>query len=299
MRLNRLSLVLTILAVAVLLWAARERQLRQARRLNAELAEQAEAARAQAEQIRAGHTALKQELASQHAAHADTVARAGALARELGLNDPDALWSSPPVQLPDWNPDSPYVWLPKELLRRFPVQPFAPNGSLNPAVAGVLTLEPETIRKLNQALSRQLAEYRAQEAARATPVEEHLPNIAAKDGDKFTLRVDPQPELSAQHRRQFENTLRETLGPQRADIVLQTAQSWLTEQFGWSEDSEGRSAPEPKIFSVARHPDGHYDIAIKTGGSWMSVGGPNSLTDYIPEHLRHFFLGQEDQAKAP
>lgn len=299
MRLSRLSLVLTIFAVAVLLWAVRERQFRQARRLNAELTEQVEAARAQAEQVRAGHAALKQELASQHAAHADSVARTGALARELGLNDPDALWSSPPAQLPDWNPDSPYVWLPKEMLPRFPVQPFTPEGSLNPAVAAVLTLEPEATRKLNQSLSRQLAEYRAQEAARATPVNEHLPNIAAKDGDKFTLRVDPQPELSAQHRRQFEAVLREHLGPQRADIVLQTAQGWLAEQFGWAEDWQGESVVEPKIFSVARHPDGHYDISIQSGRGSMSVGGPNSIIDYIPEHLRHFFAGQENQAKAP
>jgi len=241
--------------------------------------------------------ALRKQFESAGAALDSARAQVARLARDMAAPVTHPQWTQPPESLPGWNQESPFVWIDKEMLPRFPVTPFSDAGTLLPGIASVLAIEPERVNELNQSLSLLLSEFRTQEAAHAHPSDEHLPGIANADGDKLTLVVDPIPEVSERLRAQFETTLHEQLGPQRADLLLRTGRGWMQDQFGWSDpDSE---PPPPRTFSVVRHPDGSYNISIKSGNGWMSVGGPNSFRDLIPEHLRHLFAELEQPVTSP
>lgn len=76
---------------------------------------------------------------------------------------PEARWVQPPSTLPDWNAESPYIWISKETLAKLPVNlgPFLSNGQMPEAVAEVLAIDEETRRKLSHAASQLLRDYRA------------------------------------------------------------------------------------------------------------------------------------------
>jgi len=297
MRPNRLFILTLVLGLAVLTGFWQTRQLRAQRLAAEDLSQQLNAARRQTEEVQAQLNTLRQELEAQRRSRDDAGARVAALSRELGPFDTAPRWLTPPAVLPEWNADSPYVWIKKDLLPRFPVQPFGKNGALAPQVAQVLAVDPDRVTALNQTLRHLVAEFRTQEAAHARPTEEHLPGIADKEGDKLTIVVEPIPETGLRLRGQFEAAVQEQLGSQRAELLLNTARGWVQEQFGWvAPDAE---PPEPRTFSVIRHPNGTYNISVKSGNGWMSVGGPNTLDEYIPAHLRHLFAELEARAATP
>ena len=77
--------------------------------------------------------------------------------------------------------------------------------------------------------------------------------------------------------------LQTALGAQRSELVMKAARSWLARQFS-------NFAEEPKVISVARHGNGTFNVSLgAAGGTYMSVGGPRSIENYVPEHLIHHF----------
>ncbi|MGZ5505920.1 MAG: hypothetical protein ACXWKH_06040 [Limisphaerales bacterium] len=276
-------MVLFILSAATAVWIPRQRTLADARATLAET----KAQRLNLEQrINAATTELnssRSELLAQHTSRKQTRSAIDKAERELNKVDPENRWATPPASLPNWNNESPYVWLRKEILPKLPVQAFTENGALNGDVASVLTLDQKQTAALNTTLTNLLAEYHSLEAAKAEKTDEHLPGIAGEKGDKLTIRVQPQPEDGKRIMQQFETALRNELGPQRADLLLQTSESWLDQQFN-------QSGAEPKTISLIRHPDGSYNLSIKSGGSWFSTGGPwRIIKNQIPVHLRDLF----------
>ena len=111
---------------------------------------------------------------------------------------------------------------------------------------------------------------------------EHLPGIADRPGDKLTVVVPGQTDDGARLRVEAEQTLRQSLGEARTDLLVHWGQRWLEEQFG-------NPAAEPRVYSVLRHPNDTYALSIKTGASWMSVDGSQTFIDYVPIHLRAWF----------
>lgn len=282
MRLNRPFIVLGIIGVASFIGIQRQHALQSLRQTNAALAEQIGFTQAQIRERQASLTPLQEELAELRKTRAETAAKAAALLRELAPENSDARWSIPPTQLPDWDPDSPYVWLNKELLTRFPLQPFSSTGALSPTVASLLVLEPQQVQQLNENITRLVAEYRAQEAARAQPAEQTISGQESGQIKKLTLIIPPSPEFSATLKDQVERTLVAQLGQSRADLLLQTAAGWWQEQIGGS-------GTESRVFSVERQADNSYQVSISSGTMRMSVGGVGSINDYVPPHLRPFF----------
>jgi hypothetical protein len=279
---NRLVLMGLLLALGGALWWMGRSRL-QARRA-AVLQQEAVAAHLQdlAAADRAQVGTLRSELDELLRTAAATAAQSAIPAREEREADPDARWAAPPEHLPDWNPASPYVWIPKSVLPSFPIEPFTDGGALASGLESVLAVDPDREKALTAALSRLLATARERESEGVMLSTEHLPGIADRPGDKLTVVVPGQTDDGARLRVEAEQTLHQSLGPARTDLLVHWGQRWLEEQFG-------NPAAEPKVYSVLRHPNDTYALSIKTGSSWMSVDGSQTFIDYVPIHLRAWF----------
>jgi len=132
---------------------------------------------------------------------------------------PESLWDEPPEGLPEWHPESPYVWIAKEKLNLFPISIFAADGSIQSAAASLLTMPQEEQNRLNSRLRKLLAEYRKAELAQVESIPEHLDGVAGSSGPKVTLRVKGATEAAKRLRGEFEQTVLEALGPDRTAVV--------------------------------------------------------------------------------
>lgn len=56
-------------------------------------------------------------------------------------------WLRPPATLPCWQPESPYVWIGKELFAKLPLKPLTRDGALEDPVADALSI-PENLREV-------------------------------------------------------------------------------------------------------------------------------------------------------
>ncbi|MDB6017250.1 MAG: hypothetical protein JWR19_1739 [Pedosphaera sp.] len=207
---------------------------------------------------------------------------------------PESRWAVAPANLPDWNAESPYVWLRKEMLPKLPVEVFTKNGELQPEVAMVLAASGSQQGALNAKLTRLLGDFHELQVAKAQRIDEHPPGIAGEEGIKVTVRVEPLREEGGRLKQEFEAALSDELGAQRADMLTQTAESWLDSQFS-------QFGMEPMIISMIRHPDGSLNVSIKSGGSSMFTSGRRSIEQNIPAHLLPMFaevLEQKDSASA-
>jgi len=231
--------------------------------------------------VTASRDSLGQELRNERRAIEEKQTALVKAEQELARVDPDARWANPPANGPEWDDRSPYVWVNKKTFPMLPGSPFTDNAELRDETAATLALDPSTAKALNGKLAGLVAQYRALEAAHAERVDEPLPGIG-NDGPQVTVRVTPFPEEGARLKEQFEETLREALGPSRAELILAGAMGWLDSQFDVS-------GSEPKILSVVRHPDGTYNLSIRTGNSWFSTGGFKRLGDHVPDSLLPLF----------
>jgi hypothetical protein len=293
-RFGKLAVVMLILMGTAAVWIPQRWNLQRARIALAN----AKARHAQLEEhivrVATAMESARQELHAQKAVGRELQAAVEKAGRDLAKVDPESRWVTAPATLPDWNSDSPYLWLRKEMLPKLPVEVFTETGALRDEVASILTRDQNQKTTLNANLTRLLAEYRTLEAAKAERTDEHLPGIAGQPGDKITVRVQPLPEEGARLKQQFETALRTELGTQRADLVSQTGENWLDSQFS-------QFGTEPKTISLIRHPGGSYNISIKSGNSWFSTGGPwQAINHQIPIHLRPLFseLIEPETAKA-
>jgi len=282
-RLFKIVLILLILSAATAVWIPHQQRLSETRaalaETNAQRLELQERINAATAALESARRELQTQSTNRKQIRSD-IAKAEA---ELSKVDPESRWVAPPASLPDWNSGSPYVWLRKDMLPKLPVQAFNENGAVNGDVASVLTLNEKQMATLNATLTKLMAEYRAIETAKAEKTDEALPGIAGQKGEKLTIRVQPQPEEGKRFMQQFETALRDEIGAQRADLLLQTSESWLDQQFS-------QSGAKPKTISLLRHPDGSYNLSIKSGSSWFSTGGPwKIIQGQIPAHLRDLF----------
>jgi hypothetical protein len=282
-RFGKLAMIMLILMGAAAVWIPRQQDLQQSRIALAN----AKVRRGQLEErIAAAASTLesaRRELRGQKAGGKELQTALAKAEQELAKVDPESRWVAPPATLPDWNRDSPYLWLRKEMLPKLPVEVFTETGALQEEVGAILTLDPNQRAVLNATLARLLAEYRTLEAAKAERTEDHLPGIAGQAGDKISVRVQPLPEEGARLKRQFETALRTELGVQRADLVIQAGDNWLDSQFS-------QFGAEPKTISLIHNQGGSYSICFQSGHSWFSTGGPwQIINSHIPVHLRPLF----------
>lgn len=282
MRFTKTRLVLLILLSALALWVPQQKNLREAQRaLN-----EAEVKRLDLDQriALAAQTleTIGRETRAEKLRHHDAVSALARAEQETPKTEPEVPWLSPPETLPQWNADSPYVWYRKEIFPRLPVQVFTDKGEIRREVASVLDADQRQQTSLNVTLSRLVAEYRALEVANAERIEEHEAHISGMEGPKVTLRIKPLPEEGARMKQDFEIALRNELGEQRANLVMQLGAPWFNAQFS-------QFGADPKIISLVQHRNGTYNISIKNGQRRMSAGGVRKLTDYIPSQLIPFF----------
>ncbi|MCC6235720.1 MAG: hypothetical protein IT580_23990 [Verrucomicrobiales bacterium] len=281
----RVAVLLVVLAlVSIQAWRRQQEAVALKRSLQ-ERAHRVATAERRVQEMEAELEPVRRELEALGRLRSENLAKAADLSGWLGGEKAASEETQPPALLPAWNPDSAFVWLPKDLLSRLPTPGFQADGSLQPELAAVLSLEPERARELDRRLAGVVAGYRAEELAHTHQVEAHLPGVAEQEGAKITVRVDPVPEAARRARAQFEETLVETLGGQRAEIVLALGSPWLGEQFN-------NLAKEPRTVSVVRREDGSFYISMQNGNggmSSMSMSGSGGLENYIPERMRDLF----------
>ena len=160
------------------------------------------------------------------------------------------------------------------MLRQIPFPAFSKEGALRSEAATVLAVDEAGLAALNGELGRVLTAYRNLEVTHAVVSQEQLPNLPADQGLKLTVQVPRMPEEGKAAREQFEATLRQHLGEQRASIVRELASSWFDSEFS-------ASGAQPKSISVQRQPEGGYAISVESGnGNKMSTSGPIQLEQY-------------------
>ena len=284
---SRRTIIIVIAACAIALGVSRGLRMRQVRIELAALSRRAaddvaDAAAAESETQR-----WRDQTDRDLAARSRTLAESRALEKELAVIDPESRWAMPPEAEREWDPKSPYVWLRKDLLPSFPVNPFDDQGHLRPDVAAVLSADPEKVRALDAAVGRLVSENERREVADAKVTDQHLAGVKEGVGTKITLRIEPQPEANTRMRQEFLGALQSALGPQRAALLEQAAGSWLDSKIA-------STGGEPKTISVVRHADGSFNISIQSGTMSMSTGGDRSLRYHVPRHLLPFFSALEE-----
>ncbi len=280
---SKSTLILLIATIAAGLWIPRQikmvRDRRWIREAQSQLTVSHDRVTAATEALESAQRALR-AANDEHDRVLAAVAKAGRLA---AAKDPDARWATPPASLPEWNAESPYVWLRKEMVSRLPMSPFTEDGQLRPEVGYVLVVDPAVQRDLNNQLKQLLSDYRALEVAKAEQIDEPLPGIYGEKNQIVTIRVQPLVEEGARVKQQFEAALIGSLGAQRAELLLKAGDTWIGSEFA-------QFGAEPKIISVVRHSADSYNVSIKTGNNWISTGGPaKAVKDQIPPHLRPLF----------
>jgi hypothetical protein len=289
MRRPRTIITVTILGCALLYGVAIQRRIRAAR-------SRIDETRAQLAMLNTQTAALKKDLESrQSQLQTEITARDSAIEsvakenRQLAAMDPDSPWAQPPARLPDWNVESPYVWLQKDALTRLPITAFSKSAELEAGLASALAFEDKDRRQLSQNLRNILQQYQSLEAAGAQFTTNHLPDIMNATGRKATIILQPVPEEAARLKDEFAAAIKESMGEQRGQLVAQLAEPWLHENLSLDQT-------QPKTISAVRHPNGTLNITIKSASNWMSVGGPTRLEDYVPSHLLHFFAGLDQNS---
>ena len=228
------------------------------------------------------------ELAAQSARRNQQIAATARLQQEILKAKPESRWAEPPAHGASWDPASPYVWLPKDLLAKLPLARFDRDGSLSKNAVAVLDLDPRQVESLNVSLKRAVDNYHAAQ----------LPHLEKTDGPadlpngdrSITVKVPPIPEAGAAAQQQFENAVRTELAGRRAEVLLQANTQWLDSQF--DQDSDGTVA-----YTLTSHTNGQFTLQHSSshgGGSSTSPGG--SVLNSVPTWLHPLFTDLAPQA---
>ena len=241
----------------------------------------------------------RQDLERETAESDSVVKELAEVARRRSQASVDAVVTSTPFpnKLPTWNPESPYVWLEKPLLKRMPFPVFGLNGSLSPPASEFLALQPGEANRLNESLKRLVTEHQRQEASRSRVVQEHLPNIANDPGPKFTVRIEPGTEVSVDLRTKAEAALTEHLGVQRMELFNRPITDGLSKLFG-------KQPLGVRTLSFVSIPNGMFMVAEQQGDSETSRECCFSdIRGKVPEHLHHLipteFIPQSKEPEEP
>jgi hypothetical protein len=280
---GRRTIILLVVMIASATGVSNQLRLVNSRKALEDAKGQLASIRSQLDTADAALLKARAELGNQNTERDRLVLKLAKSEREFAKIDPEARWVAPPASLPEWNSESPFVWLRKDMVSQLPVAPFMEQGQLRPEIGYLLTLDAATQQRLNQELKNILTEYRDLEAAKAELTDEHLPGIAGQQGEKITVQVRPQPADGARLKTRFETALKEAMGNQRAELLTQAGDVWINSEFA-------QFGSETKTVSLIRNRPGSYNISIKSGGNWFSTGGPaDAVLPQIPVNLRPMF----------
>jgi hypothetical protein len=197
-------------------------------------------------------------------------------------------WSQPPDSLPDWNPDSPYIWLARDSIARLPIGAFLSDGKLDPDLNEMLGIPPSVSQSLNSNLLATLHRYEQLETERAIRTNAIPIGPAYTVNKSITIIIPAMPEEVARMKAEFIQGLVQSLGSQRADLVMTLGRDWISERFSFEGSAE-------KTYVVGITQDGAYDIRSSSGGAYRMLSGPHTLDGCIPNHLLPLF----DELKLP
>jgi hypothetical protein len=189
-------------------------------------------------------------------------------------------WATPPDVLPDWNPSSPYIWLSKESLATLPIQPFHSLGKLDGEVVEILGIDPGLAKELHSTCADILRRREALETELA------VASFPGPSTNRMHLEVQFPANVAAELQGAFEGTFRQSLGTQRAELILTLGRSWIDEQFS-----------PTKSVTVTLLPGDKYEISSSFGVLFRSFGGVRSLDGYMPPHFATRFNAYFDSVK--
>lgn len=190
-------------------------------------------------------------------------------------------WSSPPSQLPFWNPASPYVWLRKDAFTRLPATPITRDGALEDPVADALSITPAIRNLIHQEISDVLERQQEIELEQAK-VRTYPGAAGSKAPARIEVEIPEMSELNSLLRESLEKAIRTHLGEARGTLLAQLAASWLEEQFSVR-------AGAAKLYTVIGKADGTYEIRQAAAGGSSSSCCNREFESYIPAHLRSLF----------
>ncbi len=198
---------------------------------------------------------------------------------------PESEWTTPPNFLPEWNPDSPFVWVNKEIAPQLQLSPFTESGELDPGVLQVLAVDNPASVKLNERLRQFYRPREELELATATHSDAHLPGATSEEGEKLTIIVRAEADQSDELKNEFASILREGLGEQRAGLVIDAGKPWIAAALA-------NFGKEPKTISLVRLSDGRFGVSRRCGTDWESMTCPADVAQrVIPTHLLPLFDG--------
>ncbi len=272
--------MLVVLGASVVWWSFRARRLDMLRTRTATVEAHHTGRRETVEELEARLDRLGQEIETAKRANQSLAILSSETVRQIDHVPKDLLYSQPPAELPDWNPDSPYVWIRKEIVPAFPFDPFRKDGQISPELALILDVDHETVRALNGSLIRIVRAFEQIAAAKAEFTDEHLAGIASQEGTPMTVIIRPMPEEGRRHQDQFETEVLRALGEQRGRLVLTRATGWMDSTFS-------QAGNEPATISVLRRPDDTYGVSVKRGSGWFNTSGIkwDQLQNYVPAYL--------------
>ena len=233
---------------------------------------------------------LHEELRREQLALSETRIREAKAKAEIARLSPDARWTEPPETSPEWSPESPFVWVSKELLTQLPMEPFSENGELSPGVAEVLGIDNQSRKDLAELMAGQLARFREAELDNVYLSTNHLPGVSHIEGKKMTIELRPPADVGAQFQHELTTALTTKLGAQRAGIIMAQGKAWFAKNVSLF-------AAEPKVISVGWRPANGYSLTIKGPGMWKSIGGISDLKGHVPGHLLPYFGELAETAK--
>ncbi|HYE33012.1 MAG TPA: hypothetical protein VEH27_16415 [Methylomirabilota bacterium] len=201
-----------------------------------------------------------------------------------------AVWNEPPAQWPAWEPDSPFIWVPKTQIDHLAFDIFDGSGRILPQFTNLFALTRRQTEALNRELRDIVEQYSALELRHAHPTNSHLPGIDPSQGPALTIEVPEFAQEAEPLKVQFDQALRKNLGQQRAEMMMNVGRSWIGERLN-------NFGAQPRKISIQRRTTDSYYIAMQSSAGWLSMGRPN-LEGLVPPHLITFFeplLAQHDE----
>lgn len=276
---KRRHIILLFAALAGGFGTAGHMQLKESRQALAQLRQGVEAQRGE-------KAAVEKRVAALREANRDMKIavdfQAGQVREVLASQPPQSpVWADPPAEWPAWEPQSPFIWVPKDVVNQLSMELFSNGGELLPAFAHTVALKPEQVQGVNREVKAIVAEYSRLERAHTYVTNSHLAGINTEAAPAITIRVDEFGPEAEQLKQRFDWALRSNLGDQRAEMAMKLGSGWIAERLS-------NFGTQPRTVSAQRKPGGYYYIAVQSAGGWISMGR-KSLDDFLPPHLLEFF----------
>ena len=267
-------MALVLLGCAGLWWLGKQAHLRQTRQERQELAASLQQTLALTAERTAQLKATRADLDGANRHLVELLQRHRQTEERLYVLQPELKWSTPPVLLPDWKPESPFVWLSKSTLQKLHVPAVKRSGLLTEEVSAILDLKPEERRAI-EAVTKKIYDEHARKEAELAEVSPNPPKgRKLRAGQQaVTLVVPPMAEYAAGWKSEWLATVQETLGPQRSDLLVQWSDWSVSHTIGLNDH-------EPKYISLIQTPTGY---SLEVSGPGYSSSTSSSSLDVLME----------------